>query len=458
MFPHMVHILRRQIRTPMDKDPSPRSVSRGEPLGISPGGERRLQELFRTRAVPDSLQRLVEGYLSRKTGKPWDDAVVVDRIRSAIRAQKGEYWREGSARRISYRAGYRVMAYLAYQFPVSFFQTLHLFQDLVRAGLVPAHLRVLDVGTGPGVVPLALAEWYRRSGAGSAEVFTVEPSDEHREAFQALVPAFAGDVDRVRIHLPIPREIQEIPSDDLPHQIDLLVFSGVLNEIPGLSDRGKANLVKAAAGSLAPGRIILLVEPADLANSTLLRRVTREMGPLGFHIRGPCVFPWGGPCPARECWTFDSRPPIRPTRLMERLSACGEPYRYLNTDLKYSWAILQKDGGTGTGPPIPRVPGARRLSSLSRQKGRRVTVLAAVMSGDLGDRDYHVYKICDGTAAQPAYAVIPAHRKKAAAMLARASYGELLVFSRVLVRHNPQHDALNLLVDRASEVGPPAEV
>ncbi|MDD1660449.1 MAG: class I SAM-dependent methyltransferase, partial [Methanomicrobiales archaeon] len=448
---------RRQIRTPMEKDPLPQSAFRGESLRISQDGERRLQELFRTRAVPDSLQRLVEGYIARKTGKPWDDPVVLERIRSAIRAQKGEYWREGRARRISYRTGYRVMAYLAYQFPVFYFQTLHLFQDLVRAGLIPAHLRVLDVGTGPGIMPLALAEWYRRAGAGSAEVFAVEPSDEHREAFQALVPPFTAGMDRITIHPPVPRDIRDIPREDLPDGIDLLVFSGVLNEIPGLSDRKKADVVKAAADGLAPGGSILVVEPADLASSTLLRRLTREMVSLGFGVRGPCVFPWGGPCPARECWSFESRPPIQPTQLMERLAACSEPYRYLNTDLKYSWAVLQKGGDTGETASLTRPAGTRRLSSLPRQKGRRVTVLAAVMSGDLGDRDYHVYKVCDGTAATPAYAVIPAHRRKAAAVLARASYGKLLVFSRVLVRHNPQHDALNLLVDRESEIRPPSE-
>jgi hypothetical protein len=79
------------------------------------------------------------------------------------------------------------------------------------------------------------------------------------------------------------------------------------------------------------------------------------------------------------------------------------------------------------------------------------------MSGDLGNRDYHLYKICDGTAVKPVYAVVPVHRRSLAGRLARAGYGTLAVFREVLVRRNPAHDAFNLLVDRRAEVEFPSE-
>ena len=422
------------------------------PLRISRDGERRLEELFRTRAVPDPLQRLVEGYIARKTGKPWDDPVVLERIRSAIRAQKGEYWREGGGRRISYRAGYRVMAYLSYHFPVVFFQTLPLFHDLVRGGLVPIHLRVLDVGSGPGVVPLALTEWYRLAGTGSVEISTIEPSPEHREAFQALVPPSARGEVRIRIRDPLASDIRDLEESDLPGLYDLIIFSNVLNEIPVSADQGRAEIVLRLSGRLAPGGSILLVEPADLANSTMLRRVVAALAHDGLRIRGPCVFPWGGSCPGTECWTFREQPPIRPTRLMDRISQGSEPYRYLNTDLKYSYAVLGADRGAGGRYRIRAGPGILRLSRLGRKLGRRVSVAAALMSGNLGDREYHVYKICDGTAVKPVYAVVPSHRHALAGRLARAGYGRLVIFREVLGRRNPAHDSFNLLVDRRAEV------
>jgi SAM-dependent methyltransferase len=433
-------------------EPAPRPEGALRHLRIPFEGERRLQDLFRTRAVPDPLQRLVEGYIARKTGKPWDDPVVLERIRSAIRAQKGEYWREGKARRISYRAGYRVMAYLAYQFPVFYFQILHLFRDLARAGLLPSHLRVLDVGSGPGVVPLALIEWYRQAGAGSVEITAIEPSQEHREAFQALVPPFARGEDRIRVREPFPLDIRESDARDLTGPFDLIVFSNMLNELTDLTDPGRADIVRRMGGQLAPGGSLLLVEPADLANSTMLRRVVADLGHAGFHIRGPCVFPWGGSCPGTDCWTFREEAPIRPTHLATRLAQCNEPFRYLNTDLKYSYAVLGAGREDGGRYHLRAGPGILRLSRLGRKLGRRVTVAAALMSGDLGDREYHVYKLCDGTAVKPVYAVIPAHRHALAGRIARAGYGTLAVFREVLVRRNTAHDAFNLLVDRRSAV------
>ncbi|MDD1653991.1 MAG: methyltransferase domain-containing protein [Methanomicrobiales archaeon] len=422
------------------------------PLRITPAGDRRLQELLSTRTVPEPVQHLVEEYIARKTGKPWDDPMVRERIRTAIRAQKGEYWREGAGRRISYRAGYRVMAYLAYHFPVVFFQTFHLFDYLARAGPLPAHLRVLDVGTGPGVVPLALMEWYRRAGAGSLEVTSLEPSLEHREAFIALVPPSARGVPAVRVRDPLPLDLRKTDVADLPGPFDLIVFSNVLNEIPDLTDPERADTVRRFAGRLAPGGILILVEPADLANSTMLRRVVAILGRQGLRIRAPCVFPWGGSCPGTECWTFREEPPIRPTRLMAWIGQGSESYRYLNTDLKYSYAVLGQGGGASPAHSLRAGPDILRLSRLGRKEGRRVSVAAALMSGDLGNRDYHLYRICDGTAVKPVYAVVPAHRRGLAGRLARAGYGTLVVFREVLVRRNPAHDAFNLLVDRRAEV------
>ena len=448
----MVHMPGRQIRTPMKGEPAPPPDIAPLPLRISPEGDRRLRELFRTRAVPEPLQRLVEEYIGRKTGKPWDDPMVRERIRTAIRAQKGEYWREGADRRISYRAGYQVMAYLAYHFPVVYFQTLHLFDDLARAGPVKAHLRVLDVGTGPGVVPLALIEWYRQAGAGSLEVTSIEPSLEHREAFQALVPPFARGEVPIRVREPHPSDIRELETRDLPGPFELIVFSNVLNELPDLTDQERANIVRSVSGRLAPGGTILLVEPADLANSTMLRRVVAILAREGLSLLAPCVFPWGGSCPGTECWTFREEAPIRPTRLMAWIGQGSESYRYLNTDLKYSYAVLGTRGETVPKYHLRAGPGILRLSRLGRKLGRRVSVAAALMSGDLGNRDYHVYKLCDGTAMKPVYAMIPSHRRALYGRLSRAGYGRLVILREVLVRRNPAHDAFNLLVDRQSSV------
>jgi hypothetical protein len=97
---------------------------------------------------------------------------------------------------------------------------------------------------------------------------------------------------------------------------------------------------------------------------------------------------------------------------------------------------------------------ALRLSRLQGHKKRRVNVVVAKMSGDLGGgHGDHVYKVCDGTPQKPVFAVVPDHHAGKARALMEGRYGEILFLENILVRSNPSRDAFNLFVDRSSRVG-----
>ncbi len=78
----------------------------------------RVEAFLRSPGVPEEIEGLVEEYIARRTGKPWDDPVVLERIRRAVMFQKDQFWEHGKNRRIRYKRGYSVFAYLAYHFPV----------------------------------------------------------------------------------------------------------------------------------------------------------------------------------------------------------------------------------------------------------------------------------------------------------------------------------------------------
>jgi hypothetical protein len=78
------------------------------------------------------------------------------------------------------------------------------------------------------------------------------------------------------------------------------------------------------------------------------------------------------------------------------------------------------------------------------------------MSGELGDAKNHLFKICDGTAKTPVYAVLPSyHATPENEALRTAPYGAVLEMRGVLVRYNKEHDAYNLLVSRNTEIRMP---
>ena len=426
----------------------------GDPLTISDAGRERQLAFFQDPEVPGYIQHLVEGYIERKTTKPWDDPVVLDRMRNAILVQKRQYWK---GHQVSYQKAYQVLGYLGYQAPVYLVQFEHIFWHLITRGLAKPHMRVLDVGTGPGVVPLAIIDLLGRVGAGSAEVYAIERSEEHFEAYNAIVPAAAkAKGGAVRVERPHREDISEVTVEDLPDQIDLMVFSNVLNELRDMETDRRADLVVDLADRLAPDGTIVIVEPADLDNATAMRQTVRAIADRGLTIYSPCSFIWNTRCDPSRCWTFEQEKSIRPTRLMERLAEGAHvSYRFINTDIKYSSALLRRDTVVQHTYPVPSGAEFARFSHLHRHLDRKINVVAALMSGNLGDRRTKVYKVCDGTPANPVYAVIPRSLRGPNRNIFRGlAYGDIVEFSRVLVRFNKDHDAYNLVILPETRIEP----
>lgn len=414
------------------------------------------QRLFLENArVPGRLETIIEDYISLKVGKSWKDPVILDRIRKAIIQQKDCYWAEGKNREIRYNKGYQVWGYLAYQLPVYLIQFEHILFQLAREGLLKRDLRILDAGTGPGVVPLATMDFFRRLNRFSLEITAIEQSEEHIDAYNFLVPEFRGDSAEICIHPLIKSDLRTIRRDQLPDCADLIVFQNVLNEI---TDRPgeKADIVRKFLPVLADDGSVLIMEPADRMNATALRVVVMDLVSGGVGLYGPCTLLRGGPCQPQNCWTFEERPPIRPTSLMQSLAAAGpEAYRYVNTDIKYASAILRKDTRTLKNFRISPKGRYARFSSLKRHVNRYINAVACVMSGDLGDSRTHVYKLCDGTSENAVYAMLPSyHVNTYNRALLSVGYGDIIRLDQVLVRFNPRYEAYNLLISKKSRIIP----
>ena len=419
------------------------------------GDERTRQEaFFAERILPSPVTITIENYLTKKVGKEWTGSVIIERLRRAIVAQKDDYWKPAQKRSLQYTKGYSVLGYLAYHFPVYFMQTEYLMAMLARDGLLKKSMTILDAGTGPGVVPLAIADFYSRLDDTRATVYSIEQSEELIEAFTYLRDACVPKGGKVSIKSPVKADLRDLAGRKIPEKIDLMIFSNVLNELPDATMDVRAAIVAQLAENLAPDGSILIVEPADKENATRMRSLTIALLQKGLSIYGPCSFIWGTPCTAPQCWSFATAPAIRLTRVMETLAHCEESYRYVNTDIKYSYAILRKDSLKNLDLRLPEGSRSLRLSKLHLHVGKRINVTGLKMSGELGDTRNHVYKICDGTAKTPVYAVLPSyHITPENDLITSAPYGTLLGMKGVLVRYNKAHDAYNLLVSRNTTIG-----
>ncbi|MFA6362959.1 small ribosomal subunit Rsm22 family protein [Methanoregula sp.] len=415
--------------------------------------EQRLGEYLDLQGLPPTYEEAIGQYITRKTGKDWSDPVIIERLRRAIVAQKDDYWKPTNKRSLQYSKGYSVLGYLAYHFPVYFMQSRYLLAQLARDGLLKREMTILDLGTGPGVIPLAIADFWTCLDTARATVFPVERSKEHIEAFSYLAKSVATKDSPVTIKPALEADITAPVDVALPERIDLMVFSNVLNELADLPVAARADIVMKYAERLSPDGTILIIEPAEEATSTGLRVMSLALKKRGLSIYAPCTYVWGTNCTPDRCWSFVTAPCIRPIRIMNTLAACNEPFRYVNTDIKYSYVMLRKDGKTRSPCCIPKDTNALRLSRIHLNVGKRINVVAAKMSEDLGDKETHMFRLCDGSAEKPVYGVLPAfHITPENQELVSAPYGAVLVIRNVLVRYNPAHDAYNVLVSRNTQI------
>ncbi|MDV0443297.1 methyltransferase domain-containing protein [Methanorbis rubei] len=406
--------------------------------------EKRLDNLIKNRGTDQRLDALTLSYIEKVSGKPWRDETVLEKIRHAVSSQKDSYWKEGERRVVQYKGGYSVLAYMAYQMPGYVAEFTEFFVRLIRDGLIRDHIRVLDVGAGPGTVTVAIARVLDQCEGMTAEVTALERSEIHREAYLHVVPEFVKKTgSHVTAHKPIAADITEnIPEGEF----DLIVCSNMVNEL-AVDDEKRAEIMMRLSEHLSADGNLILLEPADLSNATMLRNLSRTLKQRGLTLYAPCNDIRGVHCSVSPCWTFVTYEDIKATKLMLALGEGEEKYRFVNTDVKFSYAILRKDGHRRCGYRVPAAAKRARLSQLKKHLGKRIHVTVSVMSADIGDAKNYLYLVCDGTGDVPTYVALPAHhRNPEHEALLSAPYGSVVAIDSVLVRFNKDQKAYNLLM------------
>ncbi|HWQ67929.1 MAG TPA: small ribosomal subunit Rsm22 family protein [Methanospirillum sp.] len=426
------------------------SFTHSEPAGsdsiLKKGGKASTLE------YPPLLESLTDDYIREKTGKETDDPEFLDRLRQSVMAQKAVYWKREQDRVVKYGRAYDTFSYLAYHMPVYFCQFRSLLQMLARDGILPEEISMLDLGTGPGVAVLAAISLQAERTSGSLEVSSVELSDEHREAFGFIVPKYASGKRSVLIHPPIKGDLLRLSDADIP-ACNIISLQNVIAELTHVSIADRAAVILKYVKHLADDGILIIVEPAELSHATALRKVQRELIRGGLYVYGPCTFLWGSQCDPSSCWTFCEGDSIQATSLMKKMGGDDEAFRFVNTDLKYSWLIMTKRPLSRCTVRIPKKTRMVRLSQLEKHNGRVVSVTASRMSGDIGTKGMHLFKLCDGTCRDPVFAVLSGrNRRPGHSVLFTAEYGQVLMLSDVQVKRHQHHDAWNLIINQRSSV------
>lgn len=254
-------------------------------------------------AYPAGLEAAWLALAESATGARGEDAL--DRIRPAV-ARLSDLFTVGRPVEgfPDYLADPALLAaYGLFFFPQSWTRTGWAMAHASFRGWRPGRAapRVLDLGSGPGSCGLRGARWLSAAGSHPGELHLVDRSAAALAAGETAAPAAApGWTFRARTG--DARDPASWPAGDF----DLILAGFVLNEL-GLDDQGKDAWLGSCASRLAPGGLLVLIEPALRSTAEPLRRLSDRRAGRSPRRIGPEVD--DAPCPmlGGEHWDHEVR-------------------------------------------------------------------------------------------------------------------------------------------------------
>ena len=394
--------------------------------------------------LPEGIAHRLEALLVERFGPGWPDGTSGDRLRAVIRDFKSQYLGGGTVTYDEVTA----LGYAIYHLPAYFAATQYVLAELAAAGLLPARLRVLDVGAGVGGPALALDDLLPEDAL--VEYHAVEPSDA-ADVLAAMLDV-TGENFRPTIHR------ERIEGVELDGEFDLILCANVLSELDD-----PAPVLESLFDKLDEDGTLCALAPADRNTAIQLREHERHLErDRGATVYAPTVRLWPHETPEGTSWSFDRRPDLETPAFQRRLdegdrvdtatvTEDGESERapgdgeFVNTDVQYAYSLLRRDGRRAIDLSLDSGRFAK-MAATERHVTERIDCVAIKLSRDLSDGGNPLYLVGDGSQRIDHFAVLT-ESSVLNRDLREAAYGDLLQFENVLVLWNDDEGAYNMVVD-----------
>ena len=273
-------------------------------------------------------------------------------------------------------------AYLKYFLPVNLSKIQVLLDEMPQGWPDQASgrpIRILDVGSGPGVGALAAFDWFHQHWSDRIRELSVVAIDVSAEALKQarkLWDAYSRESGvtggRLVTH---EGNLERSPNGAWLSQVDqqapydLIIAANCLNELFSRTTEPvklRVELVTQLLARLAPTGTLMIVEPALRDTSRALHQVRdRLIGENRCTIYSPCLHE--NSCPALVNpfdWCHEERDWEPPPGIQKIDDAVG----FIKDALKFSYLLLRKDGRT----IVERRPDVYRVvSELRELKGEK---------------------------------------------------------------------------------------
>lgn len=208
--------------------------------------------------------------------------------------------------------------------------------------------RLVDLGTGPGTIPLSVIALRASDRVLDSEldITCLDHSKDFLDFAGYMIRNWRREFNlmgKTRLVCGDVLDLKLIPSETA----DLLSIGNMMTEISSTSIVSR--IVRIATKLVADGKWFLMLEPASPKASRTLLRVREELVVQGWHVEGPC--PGSYSCPALsspEDWCHHRLAWNRPAIVTELDEVTGFNKQFLN----FSYCLLRKGGGRVVSEPI----------------------------------------------------------------------------------------------------------
>ncbi|MFP4218357.1 MAG: small ribosomal subunit Rsm22 family protein [Salinarchaeum sp.] len=381
-------------------------------------------------AVPERYTNVIRDTLIDAYGSDWAAGDSGNRLRERIRAFKDAYFRGAP---VTYDRD-TALGYAIYHLPDYYAAIQYVLRDLTTAGLLDRSVSVCDVGAGVGGPALGLIDSLPDDALLTYRA--IEPSDAAADLLTSLLSATGPNS-----HSQIDRTAAETADIEGPY--DLIIFANVLSELDD-----PVAVTERFLDALAPDGTMMLLAPADRNTTRTLRTVERALvddGPATTF--SPTLRLWPHARPTDEGWSFAVGPELDRSPLQTTLQAAAptDEDAFVNTSVKYAYALLRTDGRRRIAvDPDPSM--WARLADSEPHVGDRIDLMAVKLSADLAEGANPLFRIGDGSQSTDHFAVL-AKETSLNRALREADYGTLMTIESGLVLWNDDETAYNVVVD-----------
>lgn len=196
----------------------------------------------------------------------------------------------------------RYLSYLMYYLPANIFKVWKPLLDLQLANTLKPDLRVLDIGTGPGSVPLGMIEYYK----ALAESFTdisfslsfvlVEAEKEFLDIARSMLTMTKRHMPNnltINIEKTIWTKMDTKSECRYIGKFDVITMSNFLTANEGDNQENAYLIVRKFAENLTTDGSLIIIEPGEENSCIALKKLRNDIANAGeLNVFSPCIGIW----------------------------------------------------------------------------------------------------------------------------------------------------------------------